>query len=64
MRFLQSHRFTPLRAKLLYDKEGKSRGTGFVQMNSPQEAHQVIESLNGAQFEGRPMNIDMANYKN
>ena len=38
MNYLKSQKFNPVRAKLLYDKDGKSRGTGFVQMQSPNDA--------------------------
>jgi RNA recognition motif-containing protein len=61
MNFLKSENYTPLRAKLLYNQEGLSRGTGFVQMSSSQEASQVIDKLNNISFEGRNLQFNMAN---
>jgi hypothetical protein len=36
MLFLKNKGFNPQRAKLLYFEDGKSKGTGFVQMESSQ----------------------------
>jgi hypothetical protein len=44
--FLQSENFNPKRAKLLYNAENLSKGTGFVQMSSTAEANEVIKHLN------------------
>ena len=45
MSYLKDNGFNPIRAKLLFDSEGKSKGTGFVQMSSSQEAQDVISKL-------------------
>jgi len=37
--------FKPVRAKLLMDGEGKSKGSGFVQLSSSSDAHRAITSL-------------------
>lgn len=37
---------------------GKSKGFGFVEMGSKEEATQAIEQLNGKDFEGRSLKID------
>lgn len=42
MTFLKSQNFNPKRAKLLYDQEGRSKGTGFVQMLSDFDAQSVL----------------------
>jgi RNA recognition motif-containing protein len=38
MSFLKEYGFQPQKAKLLYHESGKSKGTGFVQMDSDSEA--------------------------
>jgi len=38
MDFFKSNQFNPLRARLLYDAEGNSKGYGFVEMGSDEEA--------------------------
>lgn len=37
--------FDPQRARLLYDNEGNSRGTGFVEMKSPEDASDAVSKL-------------------
>jgi RNA recognition motif-containing protein len=36
------------------------KGFGFVEMSTPEEAQKAIEGLNGTQFEGRTLNVDVA----
>ena len=38
MDFFKQSKFDPIRARLLYDNEGNSKGTGFVEMSSNGEA--------------------------
>lgn len=38
MDFFKTQNFDPVRARLLYDNEGNSKGTGFVEMSSPGDA--------------------------
>ena len=46
---------------LITDKfTGKSRGFGFVEMTTPEEAKQAIERLNGADLHGRALTINEA----
>ena len=48
-------------ANLITDRvSGQSKGFGFVEMSSAEEAKNAIESLNGADFEGRPMTVNEA----
>ena len=61
MKFLKSENFNPLRAKLLCNDQGLSKGTGFIQMASNIEAANVIDSLNSCMFDGRQLVINMAN---
>ncbi|HSE94146.1 MAG TPA: RNA-binding protein, partial [Methylomirabilota bacterium] len=39
---------------------GRSRGFGFVEMGTDQEAERAISSLNGAQLDGRMIRVDKA----
>ncbi len=47
--------------KLITDRDtGRSRGFGFIEMMSEAAAHAAIDSLNGTDYEGRPMKVDEA----
>ncbi len=47
--------------KLITDRDtGRSRGFGFIEMASEAEAHAAIVSLNGSDYEGRPMKVNEA----
>jgi RNA recognition motif-containing protein len=39
---------------------GRSRGFGFVEMDSAEEAAKAIAALNGHQFQGRTLNVSEA----
>ncbi len=39
---------------------GKSKGFGFVQMGSDDEAQKAIKDLNGRELDGRSINVDEA----
>ena len=48
-------------ASVISDKfTGQSRGFGFVEMSSSNEAQAAIQSLNGTQFEGRSLTVNEA----
>ena len=48
-------------AKVISDKfTGQSRGFGFVEMSSSNEAQAAIQALNGTQFEGRSLTVNEA----
>jgi RNA recognition motif-containing protein len=50
---------TVTRAQVVADREtGRSRGFGFVEMDSGAET--AIENLNGALFQGRPLTVNEA----
>ncbi|KAJ9554810.1 hypothetical protein OSB04_009424 [Centaurea solstitialis] len=48
-------------AKVVYDREsGRSRGFGFVTYSSADEVNNAIESLNGADLDGRNIRVSVA----
>jgi RNA recognition motif-containing protein len=48
-------------ANIIKDKfSGESRGFGFVQMPSKQQAHEAIEQMNGTDLMGRSINVNEA----
>ncbi|TET06599.1 RNA-binding protein [Candidatus Dependentiae bacterium] len=54
--------FGPVKSvKIIIDKfTGKSKGFGFVEMESEDDAKQAIESLNDTEFEGNRLRISRA----
>ncbi len=45
--------------RILSDRAtGRSRGFGFVEMASPEDAQKAIEALNGHEFLGRPLTVN------
>lgn len=48
-------------ARLIVDRDtGQSKGFGFVEMSSAAEAQAAIDTLNGTDYEGRPMKVNEA----
>jgi RNA recognition motif-containing protein len=48
-------------ARVIFDREtGKSKGFGFVEMSTEDEATQAIEQLNGTPMEGRNISVSEA----
>jgi len=48
-------------AKIITDRDtGRSKGFGFVEMSSDEEAASAISRFNGADFEGRPLTVNEA----
>lgn len=48
-------------AQVIKDREtGRSRGFGFVEMGSPEAAQKAISELDGADFNGRQLTVNMA----
>jgi RNA recognition motif-containing protein len=48
-------------AQVIMDRDaGRSKGFGFVEMGSDQEAQAAIQALNGAQVEGRALTVNEA----
>ena len=49
-------------AKVVTDRDtGRSRGFGFVEMSSDDEAKAAVDRLNGRDIGGRQINVDEAN---
>ena len=52
-------------AHVVYEKETKrSKGFGYVEMSSTDEAIKAIEALNGLEVNGRPIDVKIASPKN
>ncbi|HVP20218.1 MAG TPA: RNA-binding protein [Spirochaetia bacterium] len=48
-------------AKVITDREtSRSRGFGFVEMGTQEEAEKAIAALNGTQLEGRNLTVNMS----
>lgn len=48
-------------AKLITDREtGRTRGFGFVEMKSGDEAHKAMTALNNKEIEGRAISVSVA----
>lgn len=52
---------TVVSATVITDKmSGRSKGFGFVEMSTDEEAQAAIASFNGKELEGRPITVDEA----
>jgi len=61
LRELFSQAGTVVDAVVISDKmSGRSRGFGFVEMSSDDEAKAAVEKLNGADLKGRKINVNEA----
>jgi RNA recognition motif-containing protein len=48
-------------AKIIYDREtGNSKGFGFIEMSTDEEASAAIAGTNGHEFEGRQLRVNEA----
>lgn len=61
MDYFKKEKMDPVRARLLYDNEGNSKGTGFVEMASSGEAEEAAKRLNNEFFQGRKLVVNIAN---
>lgn len=51
-------------AKVITDREtGRSRGFGFVEMGSDEEANTALKALNNKEIDGRAMSVTVAREK-
>lgn len=52
---------TVSRAQVITDRDtGRSRGFGFVEMDSDEEAQNAIQTLDGSDFGGRQLRVNVA----
>jgi RNA recognition motif-containing protein len=52
---------TVVSAKIITDRDtGRSKGFGFVEMASEEEAEKAIQSFNGADYDGRKLTVNEA----
>lgn len=56
----KEHQFEAVRARLLYDGEGNSKGTGFVELKSAADASTAVEKLNGESHQGRKVTVSLS----
>ena len=48
-------------AKIIFDREnGNSKGFGFIEMSTEEEAEKAISGTNGHEFEGRQLRVNEA----
>ena len=48
-------------ATVVTDREtGRSRGFGFVEMATPEEAEAAVKKFNGQELDGRRLNVELA----
>jgi RNA recognition motif-containing protein len=48
-------------AKIITDRDtGRSKGFGFVEMSTEEEAQAAINKFNGSDYDGRPMTVNEA----
>lgn len=52
---------TVVSANVITDRDsGRSKGFGFVEMSSDEEAKKAIDELNGKELDGRPITVNEA----
>ncbi len=62
--FFEEGGYSVTSANVIVDREtGRSRGFGFVELGSEEQAQAAIEGLNGQSLDGRDLRIDMATDK-
>ena len=50
--------------KIITDREtGRSKGFGFVEMDTAESTQKAIEAMNGTELDGRPLKVNLAQPK-
>jgi len=52
------------RAEIQYEGNGRSKGSGVVEMEGPELAEQAIAKFTGYQYGGRPLGLAFVRYTN
>jgi RNA recognition motif-containing protein len=61
LRNLFSEYGTVASAKIIFDRDsGNSKGFGFIEMSSDEEAKNAVNGTNGQEFEGRQLRVNEA----
>jgi RNA recognition motif-containing protein len=58
--YFELNKITPIRVVILKDPEGKSKGCGFAEFATPEEARFAVEKLSGSEVAGRRVTITFA----
>lgn len=62
--FFEDNGFTANSVNVISDREtGRSKGFGFVELNSPDEVESAIDKLNGVELDGRALKVNVAQDK-
>ena len=61
MDYFNQNDCNPVRAKLLFDNDGNSKGTGFVELKTADNAIEASKKLNNEYFQGRKLVVNVAN---
>jgi RNA recognition motif-containing protein len=61
MDFFKKNNFDPVRARLLYDNDGNSKGFGFVELATEKDVQDAITKLNGKQLQSRKIQLSIKN---
>jgi RNA recognition motif-containing protein len=60
VRFLFEQHGSIERVNIIKDRQGRSKGFGFVEMTSADEAQRAIATLHGKEIQGRPLTVNDA----
>jgi len=52
------------KAEIQYEANGRSRGTGVVEFDTPENAETAITKFSGYQYGGRPLGLSFVRYAN
>ncbi len=62
--FFEDSGYSVNSSNIIVDRDtGRSKGFGFVELGSPDEAQAAIEKLNGVELDGRSLKVNVAQDK-